>query len=70
MVIGSANHAYDFLITAKEQCTATVLLDSSLMSQSGSRKDEPVGAWFSEPPNKELGTPKNVFLMLNLWQIF
>ena len=50
------------MVTVKDHCTVMVLLDSSLMSQSGSRKDEPVGAWFSEPPNKELGTPKNVFL--------
>lgn len=54
VVIGTANHAYVWVAFAKEHCTAMVLRISSPMLQRGSRKCGTLGAWFSEPPNKEL----------------
>ena len=54
VVIGPANHSHAWVASANEHCTAMVLLISSPMPQRGSRKYGTLGAWFSEPPNKEL----------------
>ena len=56
VVIGPANQAYTWVAFAKEHSTAMVLRVSSQMPQRGSRKCGTLGGWFSEPPNKELGS--------------
>ena len=54
VVIGPANHTFVWVAFANKHCTAMVLRISSSMAQRGSRKCGTLGAWFSEPPNKEL----------------
>jgi len=54
VVIGPANHSHAWVASANEHCTAMVLLISSHMPQHCSRKCGTLGAWFSEPPIKEL----------------
>ena len=59
VVIGPANYSFAWVAFAKEQCTAMVLRVSSSMPQRGSRKCGKLVGWFSEPPNKELGTTES-----------
>jgi hypothetical protein len=60
VVIGPANHAYVCVAFANEYCTPMALRISSAMQQRGSRKCGTLGAWFSEPPNKELDRLKTI----------
>ena len=56
VVVGLASQAYTWVAFAKEHSTAMVLRLSSQMPQRDSRKCCTLGAWFSEPPNSELGS--------------
>jgi hypothetical protein len=60
VVIGPANHGYAWVDFAKDYCTAMGLRVSRPMPQRGFRKCGTLGAWLSEPPNKELASPWHV----------
>jgi hypothetical protein len=59
LVIGPASHGHAWVDFAKDYCTAMGLQVFSAIPQRGSRKCGTLGAWFSEPPNKELGVKES-----------
>lgn len=54
VVIGPANHSYDWVALVKEHRKAMVLRESIPMPQRSSRKEGACGEWFSESAKKEL----------------
>jgi hypothetical protein len=57
LVIGPASHVFAWVVFAKDCFTAMGLQVFSAIPQRGFRKCGTLGAWFSEPPNKELASP-------------
>jgi hypothetical protein len=55
VVIGATKHCYTWMNNTKECPTTMVLRVSSPVLKFGLRKGGTLGAWFSGPPNTELG---------------
>jgi len=54
VVIGPANHGYDWVALVEEDCTARALRESDPTPNRGSRKEVANWEWFAEPTKNKL----------------